>query len=174
MATLQLGEEVAHALIRNLAGNDNIPDRNSIRGWASSLWLGWVRSCPGQPACPRRLLRAKQPSGRENRTTHPRASGLAQREAVMGSREDGGSSPTAAVPGTQKLGPGRSEAIISLRLSAAPSTFGLLSAPSLPFRTAAGWGNRSPVNPGNSIRSDLGKTSGLRSQFVARCSSPVR
>src|SRR6266853_4963250 len=43
MATLQLGEEVAHAPIRNLAGNDNIPDRNSIRGWASSLWLGWVR-----------------------------------------------------------------------------------------------------------------------------------
>jgi hypothetical protein len=42
MATLQLGEEVAHALIRNLAGNDNIPDRNSIRGWAPSLWLGWV------------------------------------------------------------------------------------------------------------------------------------
>lgn len=56
------------------------------------------------------------------------------------------SSPTAAVPGTQKLGPGRSEAAISLRLSAAPSAFGLLSAPSLPFRTAAGWGNRSPAN----------------------------
>src|SRR5262245_39670410 len=44
MATLQLGEEVAHALIRNLAGNDNIPDRNSIRGWAPSLWLGWVKT----------------------------------------------------------------------------------------------------------------------------------
>ena len=48
MATIQLGEEVAHALIRNLAGNDNIPDRNSIRGWAPSLWLGWVKIRPSQ------------------------------------------------------------------------------------------------------------------------------
>src|SRR2546423_12646524 len=42
MATLQLGEEVAHALIRNLAGNDNIPDRNSIRGGRQAY--GWVGS----------------------------------------------------------------------------------------------------------------------------------
>jgi hypothetical protein len=48
MATLQLGEEVAHTLIRNLAGNDNIPDRNSIRGWAPSLWLGWVKISPAK------------------------------------------------------------------------------------------------------------------------------
>jgi len=60
MATLQLGEEVAHALIRNLAGNDNIPDRNSIRGWAPSLWLGWVKSGHLKTNM-KRLFRARTP-----------------------------------------------------------------------------------------------------------------
>jgi hypothetical protein len=41
--------------------------------------------------------------------------------------------------GTKEFRPGLSETAISLRLSAAPSAFGLLSAPSLPLRAAAGW-----------------------------------
>src|ERR1051326_1121746 len=48
MATLQLGEEVAHALIRNLAANDNIPDGNSIRGYG---WLGVISCRNGCTPC---------------------------------------------------------------------------------------------------------------------------
>src|SRR5712671_7452031 len=69
MATLQLGEEVAHALIRNLAGNDNIPDRNSIRGWASSLWLGWVRNGRSRRSPGMSDLAESRPSRDAARTT---------------------------------------------------------------------------------------------------------
>src|SRR5258705_13014692 len=68
IATLQLGEEVAHALIRNLAGNDNIPDRNSIRGWAPSLWLGWVKICLLRG---RAIMSALSQSGRSSKASKP-------------------------------------------------------------------------------------------------------